>query len=803
MTKLSVFTLDITLASKYNQVDACRNVVKETEHHVSFDQTESRLGLDRCTFSSPDHRNSKLDNNSKFDEESDYSSNNAFTRNFDADELALIVGDSIRLYPVQDVDTCQNSTSLSSYNDDSTYTFRKTHPTTPAFAAIFCHPNLINNAFDQVNFSKFPHFFSSAVNDQELRTSLISLPDYEQKRKDLVSLFSFRLLSLINHFIAENFSIKAIVSLARNNPNQDHHRNYAAADIIIIDLRHAPSDTMIEELMETTSCQTIHSGPALALKVLLLNSVSFDERGSSDLMSLPKSIDIPTCPVCLHRIDPNKLGLPTLKSHQLCSKFCPKPTPISAFSSKGIAFPSDMITCPRQFLLRPWPLPTYCSSCHVVESYWKYQTSFIPEVNDAQSGIGSDLCCSYCSMQETLWVCLTCAFIGCGRYSNKHAAQHNSETSHPFCLELSTGRIWSYLESEYSHRMDLLECPCSLSKISTSAVRLNTSQSVLKNRCSLGGLEANDDLSGEYKNDIAAPPAGMTTFHNNVAASCQISPTTINSEASSLSETAIYGNHRQHEDTYVYRDITPPAASLSQSSEQAMDAVRNNHLLFDVDKSPPKKTILISEEYEALLQSALEEQAHYYESQITSLRAKLTAEQINRDTISENEQSIIEELRMNVLQLHTRINIDVSKELLQYQSKEAGQRATLQRLLNEQRVLEKLIERMRHEIKHEHEQYQLQIQELEYQITDLTTNEKMRHQFFNADGQSLINSDCIAGHSNKSQTYDATINSVSYDELMNAQIITSNCNSDTSSSQQASNVGSGKKLKKSRRLFRR
>ena len=35
---------------------------------------------------------------------------------------------------------------------------------------------------------------------------------------------------------------------------------------------------------------------------------------------------IPTCPICIHRIDPIRLGLPAPCVQQLCSKFCPSPS---------------------------------------------------------------------------------------------------------------------------------------------------------------------------------------------------------------------------------------------------------------------------------------------------------------------------------------------------------------------------------------------------------------------------------------------------------------------------------------------
>ena len=147
-------------------------------------------------------------------------------------------------------------------------------------------------------------------------------------------------------------------------------------------------------------------------------------------------------------------------------------------------------------------------------------------------------------MQETLWVCLTCGFVGCGRYSHRHAAQHYEETGHPYSLELATLRIWDYAaDGEFVQRGDLLECP-----------------------------------------SVQGPrPFGEPSL----------------AHASAWSH--------DHYDTH----------SIGQVSEEPNE------------KAPPKKANMIGEEYEALLQSALEDQAQHYEGEITRLRAELTAENVD------------------------------------------------------------------------------------------------------------------------------------------------------------------------------
>jgi BRCA1-associated protein len=272
------------------------------------------------------------------------------------------------------------------------------------------------------------------------------------------------------------------------------------------------------------------------------------------------------------------------------------------------------------------------------------------------------LTCSYCGMQETLWVCLTCAFVGCGRYSNKHAAQHYQETGHPFCLELSTLRIWSYILSEFAHRADLLECPNAPPLLHPWIVRPQMLMTA-----------------------SASAPGGLLPDHDLVAASVQ----------EGLAE----------QERFV--------AAESFGS---------------VDEKNPKKATMIGEEYEALLQSALEEQAQHYEGEISWLRATLTAEQVDQGSMTPAEAAEVKRLRADIAKL--RADIDrAGRELLDSQAQEADQRATSQRLLREQKVAQDLLEKIREESAREQEQGRMQMEELELQIADLTANQKMRHQF--------------------------------------------------------------------------
>ena len=64
-----------------------------------------------------------------------------------------------------------------------------------------------------------------------------------------------------------------------------------------------------------------------------------------------------------------------------------------------------------------------------------------------------ELSCEYCKEKQSLWICLLCSKVGCGRYVKGHASKHFEESGHPFSLEYETERIWNYRGDNYVHRI--------------------------------------------------------------------------------------------------------------------------------------------------------------------------------------------------------------------------------------------------------------------------------------------------------------------------------------------------------------
>jgi hypothetical protein len=448
--------------------------------------------------------------------------------------------------------------------------------------AVFCPSSLVISAREQT--------IQTYRNDATEKPSQRAVVDWYDEPAKLSKI----LLSMIHPFFAQNFTIRAILT----NHNVDRHpgrtrKQNVPSDIVILNLSYCPNETIVEELLEVTNCEVVRSGSEAILKVLLLSKLEFDDTSTLQVVSSTckpcadsiyeaegikaraSTIEIPVCAVCLFRIDPSRLGLPRPPSHRLCSKFCIPPLKFNDRSNFNMS-------CPRQRLLLPWPPPNHCETCYIIRNYWMKYSDETTNYKERD-----ELFCNLCGMQETLWVCLTCAFVGCGRYTNKHAAEHNDATHHPFCLELSTLRIWSYVDSEFVHRNDLLECPASLQNL--------------------------------YRFTSIMPGGFASTPQRLFSPSVAFSTT-------SAAHGRITCDDHDSKNTFRYNDSLanrPDSAFAARSDTDHYERMVASSFVA-VDEKTPKKAAMIGEEYELLLQSALDEQAQYYEGEIAWLRATLS-----------------------------------------------------------------------------------------------------------------------------------------------------------------------------------
>ncbi|XP_025203555.1 BRCA1-associated protein [Melanaphis sacchari] len=131
-----------------------------------------------------------------------------------------------------------------------------------------------------------------------------------------------------------------------------------------------------------------------------------DEPGCSAPPS--QHTELPVCAVCLERMDESVDGILTI----LCNH----------------SFHGNCLT--------KWG-DTSCPVCRYVQT---------PEtIPDNQ--------CQECHSSESLWICLICGYVGCGRYVQGHAYNHYLETSHCYSMNLGNNRVWDYVGDNFVHRL--------------------------------------------------------------------------------------------------------------------------------------------------------------------------------------------------------------------------------------------------------------------------------------------------------------------------------------------------------------
>jgi BRCA1-associated protein len=130
----------------------------------------------------------------------------------------------------------------------------------------------------------------------------------------------------------------------------------------------------------------------------------------------PALIELPTCPVCLERMD-ETTGLLTIICQHVFHCTC----------------------------LQKWK-GSGCPVCRYTQDDFRKSNAGLKPEEEGQE-------CSVCHTEENLWACLICGTVGCGRYDGAHAFQHWKETAHAFSMDLTSQRVWDYVGDAYVHRI--------------------------------------------------------------------------------------------------------------------------------------------------------------------------------------------------------------------------------------------------------------------------------------------------------------------------------------------------------------
>ncbi|KAF9054431.1 hypothetical protein BJ165DRAFT_1565151 [Panaeolus papilionaceus] len=195
--------------------------------------------------------------------------------------------------------------------------------------------------------------------------------------------------------------------------------------------------------MEPEICHVVH-----VLSVVIDVEDSLSQAISRFSFSSGTVYELPTCPVCLERMDSAVTGLITVPCshtfHCMClSKWGDSRCPVCRYS---------------QTLLSSHPSSSSTRS-----------TPFSDPREPTQSS------CSSCESTTNLWICLICGNIGCGRYGRAHAQAHYQSTTHLYALELETQRVWDYAGDGYVHRLIQNKADGKLVELPSAAAAMGTS----------------------------------------------------------------------------------------------------------------------------------------------------------------------------------------------------------------------------------------------------------------------------------------------------------------------------------------
>ncbi|XP_053617366.1 BRCA1-associated protein [Plodia interpunctella] len=149
----------------------------------------------------------------------------------------------------------------------------------------------------------------------------------------------------------------------------------------------------------------------------------------------PGHTELPTCPVCLERMDESVAGVLSVQCAHSFHAAC-------LVRWRAARCP----VCRAAQVPEP-AAQARCAQCDLQQD----EDGSEPRDNQPLSGVAEGLPDGVES--GSLWICLICGHVGCGRYENGHAAKHFLASNHTYALQLGSNRVWDYAGDNFVHRL--------------------------------------------------------------------------------------------------------------------------------------------------------------------------------------------------------------------------------------------------------------------------------------------------------------------------------------------------------------
>lgn len=197
----------------------------------------------------------------------------------------------------------------------------------------------------------------------------------------------------------------------------------ASRSMALMRFRSAPEAELFQEEFNAkpfwamSPDEVCHVVYVASIEVRKTASVPFTFPTSTSILEEPAASssttqELPSCVVCLERLDSNITGLITIPCQHTFHCAC-----LSRWASGR------------------------CPVCRYTQSIAKTEKSKRPMDEEEHQHTA----CDQCGGTDQLWMCLLCGHVGGGRYACRHAVSHFEQSGHLYAMETETQRVWDYV----------------------------------------------------------------------------------------------------------------------------------------------------------------------------------------------------------------------------------------------------------------------------------------------------------------------------------------------------------------------